>query len=40
VFMGIRGARLNVLWKGNITFLLWILKNDFISTNASDFDSS
>jgi hypothetical protein len=34
------GARLNVLWKGNIIFLLWVLKNDFISTNASDSDFS
>jgi hypothetical protein len=34
------GARLNVLWKQNIAFLLWKLKNDFISMNASDSDFS
>jgi hypothetical protein len=34
VFVSIRGARLDVLWKGNIAFL-WVLENDFVSTIAS-----
>jgi hypothetical protein len=37
VFVGIWGARLDVLWKGNIAFL-WVLENNFISMNTSDSD--
>jgi hypothetical protein len=37
VFVGIRGARLNILWKGNITFL-GALENNFVFKIAGDSD--
>jgi hypothetical protein len=31
------GARLDILWKGNIAFM-WVLENDFVSMIAGDSD--
>jgi hypothetical protein len=33
------GARLGILWKGNIAFL-WVLENNFVLTIAGDSDST